>query len=230
MSEMFSSSIFFGVLISLIAYEIGLLLKSKFQKAIFNPVLIAILFVITFLLIFDIDYESYEAGAKYLSYLLTPTTVCLAIPLYRQLALLKNNLKAILLGVLSVVFASLGSILMLSFILCLSHEQYVTLLPKSITAAISMPLSQELGGLVTITVAATMITGIFGNMIADSICEKFKIEEPIAKGVAIGTASHAIGSAKALEMGPIEGAMSSLAIVVSGLVTVLAASVFATFM
>lgn len=230
MREMLSNSIFFGVVISLIGYEVGLFLKNKFKKAIFNPLLMAIIFVITFLSIFRIDYDSYYEGAKYLSYLLTPTTVCLAIPLYRQLELLKNNLKAVILGVLSGVFASLGSILMLSFIFCLSHEQYVTLLPKSITAAISMPLSQELGGLVTITVAATMITGIFGNMIAESICKKFRIEEPIAKGLAIGTASHAIGGAKALEMGPIEGAMSSLAIVVSGLITVLAASVFATFM
>ena len=119
------------------------------------------------------------------------------------------------------------SILGFSFLFGLNHEQYVTLLPKSITTAIGMGVSEELGGIVTITVASIVITGILGNVIAEGVCKIFKIQHPIARGLALGTASHAIGTAKAMEMGEIEGAMSSLAIVVAGLLTVVGASVFA---
>ena len=104
---------------------------------------------------------------------------------------------------------------------------YVTLLPKSITTAIGMGVSEELGGIVTITVAVIIITGVLGNMTADVVYRVFRIKEPVAKGLALGTASHAIGAAKAMEMGPVEGAMSSLAIAVAGLLTVIFASVFA---
>ena len=103
----------------------------------------------------------------------------------------------------------------------------MTLLPKSITTAIGMGVSEELGGIVTITVAVIIITGVLGNMIADVVYRVFRIKEPVAKGLALGTASHAIGTAKAMEMGPVEGAMSSLAIAVAGLLTVIFASVFA---
>lgn len=229
MHEMINNSMFFGAILSLAGYEIGLFCKKKFKKAIFNPLLIAVVFIIGILLIFHVSYKEYSIGAKYLSYLLTPTTVCLAIPLYQQFELLKKNIKAISIGIFSGVLASLGSILALSFLFGLNHEEYVTLLPKSITAAIGMGVSEELGGMVTISVAAIMITGILGNMIAPSICKLFKIHEPIAKGLAIGTSSHAIGTAKAMEMGEIEGAMSSLAIAVAGLITVIAASFFASF-
>ena len=230
MREILSTSIFFGFMVSLLGYEVGLFLKRKFKKAIFNPLLMAILFVILVLVVFKVDYVDYNNGAQYLSYLLTPTTVCLAIPLYQQIELLKNNRLAIVIGVLSGVFASMMSILVLSILFGFTHEQYVTMLPKSITAAMSMPLSQELGGLVTITGAVTIITGIVGNMIAEGVCKKFKIEEPLAKGLAIGTSSHAVGVAKALEMGPVEGAMSSLAIVVAGLMTVISTSIFSIFL
>ena len=123
-----------------------------------------------------------------------------------------------------------SSVLALSRIFGLSHELYVTLLPKSITTAIGMGVSEELGGIVTITVAVIIITGILGNVIAELVCKIFRIQNPIAKGLALGTASHAIGTAKAMEMGPVEGAMSSLAIAVAGLLTVIGASVFAGFM
>ena len=182
------------------------------------------------MLIFRIDYKEYNEGAKYISYLLTPATVCLAVPLYEQLSLLKKNFMAVAVGILSGVLASLVSVLALAKLFDLNHQQYVTLLPKSITTAIGMGVSEELGGLVTITVAVIVITGILGNVIAEFICKVFKIHEPIAKGLALGTASHAIGTAKAMEMGQIEGAMSSLAIAVAGLLTVIGASVFAGFM
>lgn len=229
MKELFETSAFFGVVISLIGYEIGLLIKKKWEKAIFNPLLISILFVMAFLGIFQVDYTAYEEGSKYISYLLTPATVCLAIPLYQQLELLKQNKKAIMIGIMAGVLASLGSVLGLSVLFGLTHEQYVTLLPKSITTAIGMGVSEEAGGLVTITVAVIIITGVLGNMIAESICHLFRIEEPVAKGIAIGTAAHAVGTARAMEMGEIEGAMSSLSIVVSGLITVVGVSIFAGF-
>ena len=230
MKEFLSESIIFGAVLSLAAYEIGLLMKKKFKLAILNPLLIGTICVIGFLLMFRIDYEEYKEGAKYISYLLTPATVCLAVPLYEQLSLLKKNFMAVAVGILSGVLASLVSVLALAKLFDLNHQQYVTLLPKSITTAIGMGVSEELGGLVTITVAVIVITGILGNVIAEFICKIFKIHEPIAKGLALGTASHAIGTAKAMEMGQIEGAMSSLAIAVAGLLTVIGASVFAGFM
>lgn len=228
--EILCDSVFFGMTVSLFAYEIGLWLKKKTKLAICNPLLISILVVIAILLLFDVDYDSYYTGAKYLSYLLTPATVCLAVPLYEQLTLLKNNWKAITAGIVSGVLTSALCVLGLSLLFGLSHEEYVTLLPKSITTAIGMGISEELGGIVTITVAVIVITGVFGNMIAEGVCKLFRIEEPIAKGVGIGSASHAMGTSKAIEMGEVEGAMSSLSIAVAGLLTVIVVSVFANFL
>lgn len=229
MTEFIEDSVFWGAAVSLLAYEFGLILKRKFRMAVFNPLLIAILCVMGILAVSHVSYEGYQEGAKYLSYLLTPATVSLAIPLYEQLELLKNNLKAVAAGIISGVLASLVSVFLLAKLFGLSHEEYVTLLPKSITTAIGMGVSEELGGIVTITVAVIIITGVLGNMIGEGICRLFRIHEPIAKGLALGTSAHAIGTAKAMEMGQVEGAMSSLAIAVAGLLTVLAASVFANF-
>ena len=229
MTQFMSNSLFFGAAISLISYEAGLLLKRKFKMAIFNPLLIAIIAVIAVLCLLHIDYDTYNQSGQYISYLLTPATVCLAVPLY-QMELLKKNLKAVIIGIVSGVLASLVSVLILAKLFSLSHEQYVTLLPKSITTAIGMGVSEELGGIVTITVAVIIITGVLGNMIAETVIKLARIEEPIAKGLALGTSAHAIGTAKAMELGEIEGAMSSLAIAVAGLLTVVGASVFAQFM
>ena len=233
---MFTNSLFFGAAISLLAYEVGLLLRKKFKKAIFNPLLIGILCVIGVLSIFHIEYDSYNVGGQYISSLLTPATVCLAVPLYEQLSLLKKNLVAVAAGIVSGVLASMVSVLLLCKLFQLSHEEYVTLLPKSITTAIGMGVSEELGvseeagGIVTLTVISIIITGVLGSVIGEIVCKLFRIQEPIAKGLALGTAAHAIGTSKAMEMGPVEGAMSSLAIAVAGLLTVVSASVFAQFM
>ncbi|WP_346885360.1 LrgB family protein [Clostridium sp. UBA4395] len=230
MKDLLCNSAFFGVVVSILGYEIGLFLKKKFNNGIFNPLLISILFVMAALVIFKVDFESYNNGAKYLSYLLTPATVCLAIPLYEQLDLLKNNFKAIIIGIFSGVAASLISVFLFSLLFQFTHEQYVTLLPKSITTAIGMGISEELNGIVTITVAVIIVTGIIGNILAEVICKVFHIHEPIAKGIAIGTSSHAIGTSKAMEIGEIEGAMSGLAIAVAGLFTVIGASIFANLL
>lgn len=230
MKDLLCNSVFFGVVVSILGYEIGLFLKKKFNNGIFNPLLISILFVMAALVIFKVDFESYNNGAKYLSYLLTPATVCLAIPLYEQLDLLKNNFKAIIIGIFSGVAASLISVFLFALLFQFTHEQYVTLLPKSITTAIGMGISEELNGIVTITVAVIIVTGIIGNILAEVICKVFHIHEPIAKGIAIGTSSHAIGTSKAMEIGEIEGAMSGLAIAVAGLFTVIGASIFANLL
>ena len=218
MSTFIETSVFFGVVVSLLAYGIGMLLKQRFHLGVFNPLLISIVITIGVLLLCHIDYNTYNEGAKYLSYLLTPATVALAIPLYDQLAVLKKNWKAILAGIASGVLVLLFG---------LSHEEYVTLLPKSITTAIGIGISEELGGYVSITAAVIIITGVLGNVIGETILKLFRITEPVAKGVALGSASHAIGTAKAMELGEIEGAISSLSIVVSGIMTVIGASLFA---
>jgi predicted murein hydrolase (TIGR00659 family) len=229
MTDFFENSIFFGVIISLVSYGIGVLLKKKFKSPLLNPLLISIIITIAVLLILGIDYNKYYEGAKYISYLLTPATVCLAIPLYEQIELLKHNFKAIITGILSGVVTSLCTILALAAVFGFSHEEYVTFLPKSITTAIGMGVSEELGGYVPITAAVIIITGVTGNIFAELIFRLFRIHEPVAKGIALGSASHAIGTAKAMEIGEIEGAMSSLSIVVSGIITVAGASVFANF-
>lgn len=227
MVEFFAGSVFFGVTVSFVGYEIGLLLNRRFKHPLLNPLLIAIVLVMLVLTLLQIDYADYNNGARYLSYLLTPTTVCLAIPLYQQLDLLKKNIWAILVGILAGTLASLGSVFALSLAFGLNHQQYVTLLPKSITTAIGMGLSAEMGGNVTISVAVIIITGILGNMSAVGICRLFRITDPVAKGIAIGTSAHAVGTARAIEIGEIEGAMSGLAIAVAGLITVVLASFFA---
>lgn len=230
MKEFLVNSVFFGAIISLAAYEAGLLIKRKFKSALLNPLLIGTACVMAVLLLLKIEYKHYYESAKYISYLLTPATVCLAVPLYQQIELLKKNLKAVAVGITAGVFTSLLGVFLLSKLFALNHVQYVTLLPKSITTAIGMDVSRDLGGIEAITVAVIIITGILGNMSAEFICKIFKIHEPVAKGLAIGTASHAIGTAKAMEIGEIEGAMSSLAIAVAGLMTVLGASLFANLM
>lgn len=230
MSVFLEDSMFFGMAVSLIGYGLGMLLKRKFGFGFLNPLLLAIIFVMVFLKVFGIEYETYEDSAKYLSYLLTPATVCLAIPLYQQLVLLKKNLLAVVLGIVSGTLTSMVGVLALSWVFGLSHEEYVTLLPKSITTAIGMGVSEELGGIVTITVAVIIVTGVLGNVIGELVFRIFRIYHPIAKGLALGTSAHAIGTSKALELGEIEGAMSSLSIAVAGLLTVVAASVFANFL
>ncbi len=227
MSEFLRSSSFFALTASLLGFELGLFLRKKTGIALFSPLLTAIAAVIGLLLIFRIDYSTYEEGSRVLSYMLTPATVALAVPLYRRLDILKKNPGAIFAGVSAGAAASLLCTLALAVLFRFSHTEYVTFLPKSITTAIGMGMSEELGGTVTITVAAIVVTGIVGSMMGDLVCRLFRIQEKVAIGLALGTSAHVIGTAKALELGEIPGAMSSLSIVVAGLFTVLAANFFA---
>ena len=214
-------SLYFGFVISLAAYLAGVWIKKKVGWAILNPLLVSVVIVIAVLKLLHVDYASYNNSAKYISYLLTPSTVCLAIPLYKQLELLKKNFLSVIVAITSGVAASAGSIFLLCTLFGVEHIHYVSFLPKSITTAIGMGVSEEAGGIVTITVVCIIITGIFGNIIADLLFQILKIREPIARGLALGTSAHAIGTAKALELGEVEGAMSSLSIAVAGLMTVI---------
>ena len=229
MSEFLSGSAYFGVLISLVAYGLGALLRKRFKSPLINPLLISIVLTIPALMLLKIDYTSYESAAHYLSWLLTPATVALAVPLYEQFELLKKNLAAIIAGVLSGVIASLGSVLGLAVLFGFSHEEYITFLPKSITTAIGMGIAEENGGIVPITVGVIIITGVIGNMLGELLLKLFRITEPVAKGIALGSSAHVMGTSKAMEIGEVEGAMSSLSVVVSGIITVAAAAVFANF-
>lgn len=226
MNEFFASSVYAGTVLTLLFFYAGMLLKKKFKSAIVNPLLIAVALIIAFLALTKISYSSYYEGAKYINWFLTPATICLAVPLYEQLEALRKNAAAVLCGIISGVLVSLLSVLLLSMLFGLSHKEYVTFLPKSVTTAIGMTVSEEMGGYSPITVAVIIMTGITGNLICVPLLKALRIEEPIAKGIAIGTASHAIGTGKAMEIGSLTGAMSSLSIVVAGVLTVILAPFF----
>ena len=230
MNEWLETSVFFGVWVTLLAYLLGRVVQKKWKLVIFNPLLLAIVLVIVILLLTDTSYPVYYEGAKYISYLMTPATICLAVPLYEQMELLKKHHTALLLGILAGVLTSLCSILVCGILFGLAHGAYVTLLPKSITTPIGLSVSEELGGYPSITVAVIIITGLLGNMFGETACKLFRITDPIAKGVAMGASAHVMGTAKAMEMGEVEGAMSSLSIVLSGIFTVVGAAVFAMFL
>ena len=221
MRDAFASSAYFGVVLSVAAYSFGMWLKKKTGFALCNPLLVAVIIIAPILLVTHISYDEYMKGAESISYLLTPATVCLAIPLYKQLALLKQNKAAVFCGIAAGVAANAAVIFVLCLLFKMEHVHYVTLLPKSITTAIGMGVSEEAGGLVTLTVVSIIITGVSGVIMSEGLFKLFKLEEPIAKGLALGNGAHAIGTSKALELGEVEGAMSSLAIAVAGLMTVI---------
>lgn len=229
MKETLVTSQYFGFVASIFLYLLAVQIKAKLRLPILNPLLLSCVMVIGLLLFLHIPYEQYAAETGILSYLLTPATVCLAIPMYRQLQLLRENLPAILLSVLIGTLGSLGSIFAMGYALQLAPEHILTLLPKSITTAIGMGISEETGGIVTLTVVSIVLTGILGSIIAEPLFRLLHIEHPIARGLALGTSAHAIGTAKALEYGEIEGAMSSLSIVIAGVLTVVLVPVVAGF-
>ena len=177
--------------------------------------LLGSIFVIVFLSVCKISYADYKISAAPVNYLLLPATVALAIPLYEKIDLLKENAAAIIAGISVGTLVSLGSALALALALDLTREQYATLLPKSVTTAISMDVAAELGGIAALTGAIVIVTGIVGALLAETVCKLFHITDPIAKGVGIGTAAHAVGTSKALQMGEVEGAMSGLSIAVA---------------
>ena len=227
MGEFLLESQFFGLFLSLAFFQLARWLNRKAGREVISPLLFATLLCIAVLLVFDIDFEVYNRGAQYLDVLLTPATICLAIPLYRQYELLRRNAVAVLAGSVAGVAAHMAGCLLMLAVFRLETAEFITLLPKSITTAIGKSLSAELGGYPAITMAAIMITGLFGAAIAPALLRLFRVRDPLAQGLAIGTASHAAGTSTAVQMGEVQGAASSLAIVVPGLLTVVAAPLLA---
>ena len=237
-SNAISQTSYFGVFLTAFIYCLALFIQKKTKLAILNPLLVTCLAVIATLLATGIDanvfiYGKVKAdggydgtGAVFFQNMLTPTTVCLAIPLYEKLSYLKKYPLAVFGGILSGTVSCLVSVLAIAVVFGLGHEQYVTLLPKSITTAIGMGLSEELGGIVPVTVAVIVFTGILGNVLAEYIFRLFRIKHPVAQGLACGTGAHAMGTSRAAELGKVQEAMSGLSIAVCGLATVVLASVF----
>jgi len=220
-------SLFIGSLITLSAYFFGVAVQKRFKSPLCNPMLFGIGLTIAALCLLKIDYKQYAKTTQIISYFLTPATVCLAIPLYEQFELLKKNAVAVLGGIIAGVFANCLFILACAYLFKLTHYEYISLLPKSITTAIGIVMSDQLSGLIPLTVAAICVTGITGNMFAESFCRICKITDPVAKGIAIGTGSHVIGTAKAMQMGRVEGAFSSLSLIVTGILSVGVITLFA---
>lgn len=221
MNELLSQSLFFGMIVSLGAYKIGFEIQKKWKKVYLNPLLIAIVIIIAFLLVTGISYETYQYGAKYLSYFLTPVTVCLAVPLYKQIEILKNNLAAILISIVIGCISHAGILIAVTVLCKMDQQLLLSVMSKSVTTAIALGVTGEIGGIQGITVIGVMIAGISGAVVGPSILKLFHITEPIAQGLALGSASHAVGTSKAIELGEIQAAMSSLAIVVTGILTVI---------
>ena len=229
MESIVQSSAYFGFFITLFGYWVSTQIAKRMRSTLCNPLLLTIIFIIAFLKLADISYASYDNGAKYINYFLTPSTVCLAVPLYRQLKLLKEYAGAILISIMSGTVACAIMIFGLAKLFLLENSIYASLVPKSITTAIALGMSEELGGLSAVTVMAVFVTGILGAVIATTVFKIFKIEDPVAQGLAMGTAAHAIGTSKALELGEIQAAMSSLAIAVTGILTVIMGPIVAGF-
>lgn len=219
-NEILSESLFFGMILSLLAYKIGFEIQKKYKKVFLNPLLIAIILVIVFLLITGITYETYQYGAKYLSYFLTPVTVCLAVPLYKQMETLKKNMAAILISIAIGCVTHAGVLIAITAMFKMDKQLLMSVMSKSVTTAIALGVTSEIGGIQGITVIGVMIAGISGAVVGPTLLKLFHITEPVAQGLALGSASHAVGTSKAIELGEIQAAMSSLAIVVTGILTV----------
>ena len=227
LSEFLQGSTMWGVGLTLAAFAVGTLINRVTKKSVCNPLLLGSLVVVAVLTALRIPYAQYKASAAPVSWLLLPATVSLAVPLYEKWEILRRNAKAILAGIAAGTLTSLASVLLIGWAMGLDHTQFVTLLPKSVTTAISMDVSVELGGIASLTGAVVILTGIVGSLFGEGLFRLLRITDPMAKGVAMGTAAHAIGTSKALEMGETEGAMSGLSIAVAGIMTAILAPLLA---
>ena len=182
MISLLENSVYIGVFLSISTFWLGMYLQQKFKSPVLNPLLVSAILIIGFIKLTGYDYDTMDRSLEYINYLLTPATICLAVPLYEQMKTLKNNMPAIFLGIFSGVLSSLVSIFLLCILFGFDHAAYVTLLPKSITTPIGMGISSELGGYVPITVASIIFTGIIGNIAGEYVLKALRITNPIAKG------------------------------------------------
>ena len=222
MKDIISNPVF-GVLISIIAYKIGEIIKAKFKLSVFNPLLTAIVIVVGFLSLSNITYEDYSKGGEIISFFLAPATIALALPLYKKFDLFKKNAVPIIVGIVCGAVSGIICVIGLSKIFNLSDELTISLIPKSVTTPIGMAISEQMGGMPSITVIVVIITGIVGSIIGPILNKALKINDKVAMGIAMGNASHAVGTSKAMEIGETEGAMSSLTIAIAGIITVILA-------
>lgn len=220
MKEMLTESVYFGVAVSLMGYMLGAWIKKKLPYSFMNPLLIAMIFVIGVLLLLDVDYETYDKGAGYITYFLTPATVCLAVPLYKQFEVLRKNKAAILISVIVGCICHGITVMALAVWLKVDETLMLSLLSKSVTTPIALGICSEVGGISGITVLGTTIAGLMGAIVGPAVLKLFGIKEPVAQGLAVGAASHAVGTSKMVEVGEVQAAMSSLSIVVTGIMTV----------
>lgn len=219
MAEFLSGVSLFPLVLTMLAFQAGRFCQQKWKSPVFNPILIAVILVIPVLLVTKLPYETYKKGTDLISWLLTPATVCMALPLYEQLKTLKKSLPAALAGIAAGTVVSLGCIAGMCLLLGLDRAVSVSLLPKSITTAIGIVLSENAGGIPGLTTVAILITGILGNLLGPWLCKALKITDPVAQGVALGTACHVIGTSRATEMGKLQGAVGSLSLTVAGILT-----------
>lgn len=228
MTELIKECSFLGFLMAAGTFQLARTVNKRAGKEILNPLVFATVCCCAALLLTGNGYEEfYESGGRILDYFLTPATICLAIPLYKQFPLLKKNAGAVLAGCAAGVAAHMAGCALMLAVFRMEAAEYISLLPKSITTAIGKGLSEELGGYPSITMATIMLTGLFGAVAAPPLLKLFRIREPLSQGLAIGTSSHAAGTSKAVQLGEVQGAASSLAIVVTGLLTVIAAPLMA---
>lgn len=223
MFDAIASSIYFGAVLTLVAYCAAVWFNKKLPSPLTTPLLIGTVLVLDVLLLFDIPYEYYNNGARYLNYFLVPVTVCFAVPMYRQLPTLKKHIWPILTSVFLGCAASVTTVILCCVLFGLGDIITRSLAAISVSTAIAIGITEQLGGMVSLTVFAVILTGILGASVGDVVCRAFRIKNPVARGLAIGNSSHAAGTIKAMEMGPVTGAMSSLAIVVSGISTAILA-------
>ena len=210
---------YFALVLTIAAYWVGVTLQRKSGRTICNYMLIAMAIIISVLLIFDIPFDTYYEGAGMITMMVGPATACMAVPIYRKAALLKKYWLPVLAGCIAGAATATFSILLMCRLFGLDDVMTVSLLPKSVTTPIATAISQGQGGVMSITSAAVVITGIGGNLMAPLLVKLFRIKDPMAAGLGIGACSHAIGTAKAMEMGETQGAMSSLAIGLCGIIT-----------
>lgn len=229
MQEYFANSIFFGVFLTIFVYQLAAKLQKKWPFPIFNPLLVSIFAIMLLLTVTGIPYETYEQGAKMIGNFLTPLTVCLAVPLYRQLKILKENIAAVFISITSGVIAHAVTMIVLAQLFGLEDVLRNSLMGKSVTTAIALGITTELGGIQGVTVIGVVIAGVLGPIIGPTVLRLVGVKNPVAFGLGMGSASHAIGTSKALEIGEIQGAMSSLAIVVTGVLTVIMVPIFINF-
>lgn len=228
MIDILRDSAFFGAVLTIFAFEVATWINSKSKRLSFftNPFLLTLVIIITSLVVLGISHAEYMVSAQYISIFSTPATVALAIPLYNRVSEIKQNLPAILGGITLGVVANILTIFMLCKIFGFSHTYYVSLIPKSITTPIAIGLCEEYGGISAITVLCVLISGGIGNVFGAKIVKLYKFKYALSRGLALGTSSHALGTAAAVQIGEMEGATSSLAIATTGVLTVFIAPFF----